>query len=252
MNSLTHGCRSAKTVLPDEDPAEFDFTVQSWMDSYKPQDPTTATLVFETARAQWVFQRNQHRLDEIESRLPADAWHWSDSHQKLYQNFSRYKTTAERTFYRAFHSLEAHCGRLASRAARAEKAQLEIARIQMEWLKKKAEKAAADRCARQWVQVYANAQGECITSCAPTNEQLAERAAAAKSPPQFVTRFVSFLNGVPPAYQWACPNDVQRFDPTTGLQAFVFSDWLEQVAAEKALATGHLAPFAISLLDDSD
>jgi len=97
MNRLTHGCRSQRTVLPFEDPAEWEFTLQSWTSTYNPQDPTAATLVFETARAHWIFQRNQQRLDETESGLPPDAIEWSEYHIRRYNNFSRYKTTAERS-----------------------------------------------------------------------------------------------------------------------------------------------------------
>lgn len=51
LNRLTHGCRAETIVLPFEDHAEWDFTLQSWQTSYNPQEETAATLVFETARA---------------------------------------------------------------------------------------------------------------------------------------------------------------------------------------------------------
>ena len=298
MNRLTHGCRSERTVLPFEDPAEWEFTLQSWMQAYREldarctrqeqepynlqahtpsdgrcarweEDPTTATLVFETARAQWIFQRNQQRLDETESGLPPDAIHWTEDHIKRYNNFSRYKTSAERSFYRAFNNLEAHCKRQAGKAAAAEKARAQMAKTQMQWLNEKAAIAAKHQlCGRQFVEVVTNRAGECITTCTPTNEKLAEmlaekahramgaRCARANEPaqqqndlqPLFVTRFVSFINGVPPAYEWLHPNDIQRYNSVLGVQQFTHADWLRQTEAESLAVAGHLQPYATGLL----
>jgi hypothetical protein len=257
LNRLTHGCRSERTVLPFEDPAEWEFTLQSWIEAYNPQGPTAATLVFEAARAQWIFQRNQQRLDETESGLPPDAIEWTEEHIKRYNNFLRYKTTAERSFYRAFNNLEAHYKRESAKAAAIEKARAQMAKTQMQWLKEKAAASARRKlCARQWVEIVTNSAGECITTFAPTNEELAEmlafrtqRASEEDDPwPLFVTRFVSFLNGVPPAYEWLCPNDVQRYKSVMGVQQFTHADWLRQIEVETNAGTGHLAPYAIGLL----
>lgn len=250
LNRLSHGCRSEQHIIPGEDPAEFEFTMDAWLDAYNPEDHVCLQLVEETAKAHWFLKRNERWLHQVQVRLPSDAWLWTPDDHKLLANATRYKTTAERAFYRAFNTLETFCKRTAARAAQAEKARFQIARLQMQWLKKKAESAAASLCARQWVQVFTNARGECITSCLPSNDQVLAEAAAAKKPPEFVTRFIAFLNGVPPAYEWACPNDVQRYEPTTGLQHFTFSGWVQQAEAEKRLAGSHLAPFATSLLDD--
>jgi hypothetical protein len=246
MNRLTHGCRSDKTVLPFEDPAEFEFTVQSWMTSYDPQDPTASTLVFETARAQWIFQRNQQRLDETESALPPDAIQWTDDHFKRYNNFLRYKTTAERSFYRAFNNLEAHYKRQADKAAAIEKARAQMAKIQIRWINEKAAVAAKYQLvARQWVEVFTNDSGECVTTFAPTNEKLAEQLATRG---EFVTRVVSFLNGVPPAYDWLHPNHLQRCQPCMGIQQFTTEGWRRQIEIEKLSAP--LQPYPTPLLSE--
>jgi hypothetical protein len=63
---------------------------------------------------------------------------------------------------------------------------------------------------------------------APSNQQLlkeltarAERASRqGHPPPEFVTRFVSFANRVPPAYNWLYPNHLQRNQPCMGIQQF--------------------------------
>ena len=228
------------------DPAEWEFTLQSWTNTYNPQDPTAATLVFETARAQWIFQRNQQRLDETESALPPDAIQWTDDHIKRYNNFLRYKTTAERSFHRAFNNLEAHYKRQADKAAQAEKARAQMAKIQIRWIAEKAAVAAKYQLvAHQWVEVFSNDSGECVTTFAPTNEELAQQLATRA---EFVTRVVSFLNGVPPAYDWLHPNHLQRNQPCMGVQQFTHEGWLKQFEIEKLAATGHLEPYATALL----
>jgi len=140
-----------------------------------------------------------------------------------------------------------------------------MAKIHMQWLKKKAEAAATSAqgvwcplcangnnlCARQWVQVVANQQGECITAYGPTNERLVARAAESDQPPEFVTRIISFVNGVPPAYEWAYPNDIQRYEQTVGMQQFTYSGWLQQIEAEKVAGDGHVAPYITALLAES-
>jgi hypothetical protein len=262
LNRLTHGCRSERTVLPFEDPAEWDFTLQSWMKSYNPQahspeDPTAATLVFEAARAQWIFQRNQQRLDETESGLPPDAIQWTDDHIKRYNNFLRYKTTAERSFYRAFNNLEAYYKRHSDKAAQAEKARAQMAKIQLRWIKEKAAAAERRHCLRQRVEVFTNDAGESATTFAPTNQELAELLAYRAEreeekygfpPEQFVTRFVSFFNGIPAVYDWLNPNEIQRHNPVIGIQQFTRQGWLKQVEAENGAATGHLQPYETAIL----
>lgn len=244
MNRLTHGCRSEKTVLPFEDPAEFEFTIQSWNTSYDPQDPTAATLVYETAKAHWFFQRNQKRLDQIETRLPSDAWLWTEENIKLFNNFLRYRTTAERGFYRAFNNLEAHYKRQADRAAQAEKARAQMARIELEWVKKKEDFCAEPLLVTQCIEIV-RANGETLTNPIPPNETILASVAKLKNPPEFVNRLLMFQNGVPPEYEWTCPNPLQRAQPTLGVQRLTYKSWLALIDQEQA--AGHILPRETSL-----
>ncbi len=43
MNRLTHGCRSEKTVLPEEKGEEFDALLQDWLAHYHPGSPASLT-----------------------------------------------------------------------------------------------------------------------------------------------------------------------------------------------------------------
>jgi hypothetical protein len=239
MNRLTHGCRSELLILPFEDPAEFEFTAQSWTDSYNPQDPTAATLVYETAKAHWFFQRNQKRLHQIEIRLPSDAWLWTDENIRLFNNFSRYKTAAERSFYRAFNNLEAYYKRQADRAAQAEKARAQMAKIELDWLTKKQERAAEDMVAKQYIDVMGNSS-DTTTTWLPTNDQIVAAAANTGKTPEFVNRYLFFWTGVPPEYEWTNPNHIQRAERTIGIQRLFYSEWLKLIEKEKA--TGHIQP----------
>ena len=111
MNRLVHGCRSQKLVLRHEDPAEFEATIRGWFEHYAPQDPVAVALVEELAKAHWFLKRAQKRLAEVEWELPMNAYHWTDTHQRLLGNFTRYKVSAERSFQRYLKDLEAHLRR---------------------------------------------------------------------------------------------------------------------------------------------
>ncbi len=76
QNAIKHGCCSQKTILRDEDPAEFEFVVQGWFDHYRPDNQLTRALVEDLARAHWFLKRASKRLEEIEYELP--GWFGSD------------------------------------------------------------------------------------------------------------------------------------------------------------------------------
>ncbi|MBV8475176.1 MAG: hypothetical protein JOZ36_00800, partial [Acidobacteria bacterium] len=143
-NRLTHGCRSKETVLADEDPAEFEFTVQAWFDHYQPaeDDEVAGLLVYDTALAHWHFKRNRKRLEEIESRLPGYAWNWTPEHINLFSTFSRYKTSAERAFSRCFKEVEAYYTRLHRREHLNQLAFAKLAAIDVKWLNQQEQKTA--------------------------------------------------------------------------------------------------------------
>jgi hypothetical protein len=242
LNRLSHGCRSEQLLIPGEDPAEFEFTMNNWFDAYSPQDPGAANLVEEAAKAHWFLKRNEKWLHQIQSRLPMDAWTWTDENHKLLANAMRYKTTAERSFFRWYKSLEAHYNREFHRAELAERARVRAAQLHIHWLNKKAEAAAKDLKIEQFAHILGDDE-LCATTLAPTNQQIKATAAASPEPPQFITRTLYFKNGVPPAaYQWAAPNLLQREFESVGIQTMLYTDWLEIVKREEASGTSHLGP----------
>ena len=110
-NALTHGCRSEKLIIRSEDPAAFDALREGWFQHYQPETDLAAALVEETVRAHWFLKRAQKHLEDVEWELPGNAYHWTEEHERLFRNFSRYKNAAERTFFRFFKELEAHFNR---------------------------------------------------------------------------------------------------------------------------------------------
>jgi hypothetical protein len=241
MNRLSHGCRSQQTVLPDEDPAEFQATIDDWFEAYGPQDMVAARLVEETALADWFLRRNRKRIDQIERRLPPDAWDWTEQDQKRYQNFLRYKTTAERSFLRAFKELEAHVRRDAQDAKAHQRALDQSARIFMRWIRRTEAIESEDMKIRQWVQVERK-DGRTSTSCYPSNEQIQQRVASFPKPPYFLTRMLNFPLGVPPEYSWAFPDGVQQLTGCTAEQTLFYEDWLRVIAREASHPGGHIGP----------
>lgn len=107
-NAITHGCRSAKLILRHENPAEFEALRDAWFRHYQPQTEIATALVEETVRAHWLLKRAQKQLENIEWELPANAYHWTEEHERLFRNFTRYKNSNERTFFRFFKELESH------------------------------------------------------------------------------------------------------------------------------------------------
>ncbi len=234
MNRLDHGCCSEKTVLPDEDPAEFDHCINSWFTQYQPDNASDTMLVQETARACWFFKRASKRLEECEYRLPGDAHHWTEEHHKRYANFSRYKTTNERSFLRFYKELQARCDKALRDDQVRERALIAALNINMLWLRKQEEKAAENLKIQQWVEVEV-IDGKCKTSYYPPNRDVIKKAAEQNPHPVFLSRFIDFPNGVPPEYAWTRPSGMQQVNADTAVQKMSYNHWLELIESEKAV-----------------
>ena len=242
MNRLTHGCRSTKTVLPSEDPAEYEFVLQCWLELYDPQTPEVATLVDETAHAHWFLKRCAKRLAETEWALPADATAWTPEHHKQFQNFSRYKTTAERAFLRFYKELEG-CQHRSERAALTKQQALAKATaLELKWLEKHQKGNAAKTRMVQVVEVEV-LDGKTYTSYYPTNQELIEDAARHRIDPVSISRLIVFPDGIVPAeYAWATTTHCQHNLCPKATQKMLWSRWLEVIEREKASGTGHIGP----------
>jgi hypothetical protein len=242
QNSLQHGCRSEKSVLPDEDPAAFEATVQHWFSYYQPDNAAAVTLVENLALAAWQLKRNQKRLDEVEYRLPGDAHCWTDDQQKRYATFSRYYTTAERRFLRNFKEVEAfyhrtHRDDQARQLAFAKLAAVEFKRLD------KADEAALKQVRLEQVVEVEIVDGTCRSYFYPSDREVMEIAAKRPAPPLYIARQIVFPCGLIPAeYAWADPLHSKAVEMPEIRQRILWKQWLDVIKQETAIPGGHVGP----------
>jgi hypothetical protein len=238
-NSLQHGSRSPKTVLPDENPAEFEATVQRWFTQYEPDTPAAISLVEKLARAEWQLKRTQNRLDEAEWQLPADVHDWTEDQHKRLVNLNRYHTTAERSFLRYFKEIEAYYHRSHRDDQARQLAFAKLAGIQFKSLDKADEAALKEVREQQIVEVQV-INGTCETTCYPTNEKLIESVAKRPTPPIYIARWILFVDGIVPAeYTWAQPVRIKDGLIPQLMQRMLWPQWLELIEREQS---GHAGP----------
>ena len=242
LNRLDHGLRSEKTILRDEDPAEYEATVQAWLDIYHPQDRKEDELVHELIRAHWHLKRCQRRVEEVEFNLPGNAWNWTEEHQKLYANFTRYKTTAERSFARWFKEMEAHRGRQFREEQLRDQAQRAAAQVDLEWLNKEQARCKQTQIFNQTIEIGVDETGACYTDCFPTNGEILDLIETKAYTPVLMKRTLFFLNGVPPEYSWAQLQQPTDTATPTAQQKMTWTRWLDLIAREEASGSGHIGP----------
>lgn len=242
MNRLDHGCRSQKTILRDEDPAEYEAVVQAWLDIYQPQDRKEDELVHEIIKAHWQLKRCRKRLEEVEYELPGNAWNWTGEHQKLYANFSRYKTTAERSFRSAYKEMEALRGRQLREEQMRDKALVAFAEVDLKWLNKQQAEASSKQLFEQVVEVDVDEQGNCLTDCYPTNDEILQAMNKKPYTPVLMQRTIIFLKDVPPEYSWTHPQKSADSENLIAQQKMSWDRWRELIQIEKACRNGHLGP----------
>jgi hypothetical protein len=242
QNSFQHGCRSEKSVLPDEDPAAFEATVRHWFSYYQPDNPAAVTLVENVALADWQLKRNQKRLDEVEYRLPGDAHCWTEDQQKRYATFTRYHTTAERRFLRNFKEVEAFYHRI-HRADQAR--QLAFAKLSAIEFKRldKADEAALKQVRLQQVVEVEIVDGTCRSYFYPSDREVIEIAAKRPAPPLYVARQIVFPCGfIPAEYAWANPLPSKEGELPQITQRILWPQWLDVIKQETSTPGGHVGP----------
>ncbi len=121
FNALRHGLTAQTTVLPNENPEEFQELLDAFLSEYQPAGPTETLLVEQMAMASWRLRRmrsletglfslrmSQLSRDENASGLDprSRAFAYDASGSRSIETLSRYETRIERSFYRALHELE--------------------------------------------------------------------------------------------------------------------------------------------------
>jgi hypothetical protein len=121
LNALRHGLSAQTTVLPNENPDEFQELLDAFLAEHQPAGPTETLLVEQMAMAAWRLRRmraletglfnvriSQLPRDENASALDpgSRAFAYDTSGSRAIETLSRYETRIERAFYRALHELE--------------------------------------------------------------------------------------------------------------------------------------------------
>ena len=110
QNARKHGVRSKTLILPDELEDDYQLTRDGWFDEFRPETFREEWLVDLLTQADWYLQRAHRRMEEAEAAVigedntnPAD---WTAEQVRTVELMQRYKTTAERAFYRALNACE--------------------------------------------------------------------------------------------------------------------------------------------------
>ena len=135
--AVKHGARAVQSlILPDETMEEYTALRAEWLDHFQPEDFDEKVIVDELISAHWLFKRAKRRLMETEFAVagpenvhPAD-WTAEDEHKV--ELMQRYKTSAERSFYRALNEARKYFKEQWEAAAKLRKLQVELERLQRE------------------------------------------------------------------------------------------------------------------------
>lgn len=243
QNSTKHGCCSKKALIQGESAEEYDELREDWLDDYRPKGKSVHMLVEQAAEAQWVLRRNLNRYNDAEESLQEkSALEWTDEEHKKIERFTRYRTTAERSFTRAVNTLEQAWTRRRKRVEeRAEAAEAEVRKVGKAEPEQAVEpaKPKAIHVLDQWADVVRE-DGKTVTRLEPSNEQLLEDRAMMKPPPEQVCRRFQFPDGIPDEYGWCFETEEQRVKVKWGVQQMTMETWLAAIEREQAMGTGHL------------
>ncbi len=111
QNSTTHGMRARPgLILPDERREDFDEIEKGWREEYQPEGHAENTLVDQLILNQWLMKRAERRVLQAEEAAVGecgdDPHSWTEERRHTFELMQRYKTTAERAFYRSWNAVQ--------------------------------------------------------------------------------------------------------------------------------------------------
>jgi Fe2+ or Zn2+ uptake regulation protein len=259
QNSTRHGLRSAEIrLLPWEKQSDYDAVVAGWNEHWQPEDFQEDKLVKALIYNDWMHRRAERWLAEAEASIAEEIENpldWTAEQERKLQLLQRYKTSAERAFYRAWSVLEGLRKDTVRRDLTLTKQQGLIASLRQENERLKGQKPEAKAQAQtakkkqnkittleQWVEIEVAPSGETITKCFPPHEEMVKKYQKTSPAPDLVYRRLNFINGVPAEYYWTTSDERIRESGGMGIQRLRPEDWLKVMEEEKALGTGHLLP----------
>lgn len=258
QNSRTHGCCSKTLIIDGESQEEFDELLADWTDEYLPQGKRELLALGEAVKAQWSLRRNTERYYDFEAKLSGKSpLEWTEEEHKQMERYLRYKTAAERSFQRAYGTLEQFSRRRVREAANVEQrkeprpAQESEGLLESEPALELEVVSAADKKLpfihglEQWVEVTTDERGRAVTMVEPSNEQLLEDLRVMKPEAEMVRRRFFFLDGIPDEYAWCRDPSIdieqQKITPKEGVQRITVERWLAAIECEREAGTGHLS-----------
>lgn len=239
---------SRKLLVKDERQEDWEAVEKRWFDEYLPTEPFVAELVKEAAQAEWFRIRADREHDKLcEALFETEQADWTEEQHKKYERCLRYQTTVERRCQRTYARLEQHLRtrRIVEREERAEVRREEAAtepKKKVEAQQKAVEKVGPEKPRPlkrfpQWVVVHI-VDGKTRTSIDPPNEGI--HWILAKSPETLVIRFMEFLDGVPPEYEWTTDDPVKRATKHWKYKQVMRPEtWRQAIARE---TDGHIGP----------
>ena len=195
----------------------------------------------------WFLRRAVRRLHEAEA---------AEGNVELMQ---RYKTSAERSFYRSLGALqqlrkhymiiERERDRLKKdlekrppEAIKGSKLETPLTKAQQLFRgQKHPKKQKKTPVLDQWIEIEIQ-DGKTVTELYPSNEQLIKEGQAMLPPPDMVYRRLHFVDGVPREYYWTTDDPLARERGGMGIQRMTVDTWLDVIEREKASGTGHIGP----------
>ncbi len=253
-NAITNGCQARKTrILADETQEDYDAVERGWNEEFGPETFMERRLVEILVDNDWFLQRTTRRLHEAET---------ADGNIEL---MLRYKTTAERSFYRSLNALQQLRKHYMIIDRELQKKDKELAKRPPAPVEKpkgeapKAEAAVLTKAQQlfkgqrnpkkrkkvpildQWVEIEVQ-DGKTVTELYPSNEQLIKQGQAMIPAPEMVYRRMHFVHGVPSEYEWTTDDAVTRERGGMGIQRMMIDTWLDLIEVESANGTGHIGP----------
>ncbi len=265
QNAMKHGCRARRLILGDERQEDYDRMAAGWKEEFGGEGQAGESLLQRVILNDWQLRRAERRHMEAETELAeVEPMEWTaEQHHKL-ELFLRYKTTAERSFYRAYNALyglikdrirvEMSIEKVRERVGNIIKAGVKTSEQEKAQEEKAQEKTPAQMLFRgqknrkkmrkiqtleQWVEIRIR-DGKTVTELYPSNDVLIEDGKKMDPPPEFVYRRMHFPDGVPEEYAWTTRDPVMRKYGGMGIQRMTPDTWLETIKREEHDTRGHI------------
>ncbi len=257
MNRLSHGCRSRVLILPCESENEFNRIHDGWYDEFRPESFYETELVDILIENHWFRDRAVRCLNEAEAAAEdaRAANEFTNDHEHQVSLKLRYKTTAERAFYKSLNFLRQmrkdlmiihkenrrindDNDRLRAELERRGPEQpantlpnqpQSLADFQKQ---KKSAKADKLQIMDQWIDIEI-IDGNTVVSYYPSNEELWEEGQKMNPPPTIVYRRFNFVDHVPAEFAWTTSDQQAMEFGGLGIQRMSVHTWLRIIEDEK-------------------